>query len=44
MDLIGEDICPIQKPKAEFGMVNLELGVSDFVIQEFLSHGISIQI
>ena len=31
-------------PKAEFWIVNLKLGVSDFVIQDFLSHGISIPI
>ena len=31
-------------PKAEFWIVNLKLGVSDFVIQDFLSHGISNQI
>ena len=28
----------------EFWIVNLKLGVSDFVIQDFLSHGISIPI
>ena len=31
-------------PKPEFWIVNLELGVSDFVIQDSSSHGISIPI
>ena len=30
--------------KAKFWIVNLKLGVSDFGIQDFLSHGISIPI